>query len=86
MLDLLLKKNQFKFEQAAKKTDTYQRHLLEYARDGGFITAEAFTAMTEANKNYVTFARELIQDGKPVVAEGSGVLQTGPVLLESDPY
>ena len=27
--------------------------------------------MTEANKNYVTFARELIQDGKPVVAEGS---------------
>ena len=66
-----VKKNQFKFEQAAKKTDTYQRHLLEYARDGGFITAEAFTAMTEANKNYVTFARELIQDGKPVVAEGS---------------
>ena len=50
-------KNQFKFEQAAKKTDTYQRHLLEYARDGGFITAEAFTAMTEANKNYVPFSR-----------------------------
>tara|TARA_R100001509_G_scaffold75209_1_gene42057 strand:- start:303 stop:3929 length:3627 start_codon:yes stop_codon:yes gene_type:complete len=66
-----VKKNQFKFEQSAKKTDTYQRHLLEYARDGGLITAEAFTAMTEANKNYVTFARELIQDGKPVVAEGS---------------
>ena len=42
-----VKKNQFKFEQAAKKTDTYQRHLLEYARDGGFITKEAFTAMTE---------------------------------------
>ena len=66
-----VKQNGFKFEQAAKKTDTYQRHLLEYARDGGFITAEALTAMTEANKNYVTFARELIQDGKPVVAEGS---------------
>ena len=64
-------KNKYKFEQVAKKTDTYQRHLLEYARDGGFITKEAFTAMTEANKNYVTFARELIQDGKPVVAEGS---------------
>ena len=63
--------NKFKFEQTAKKTDTYQRQLLEYARDGGFITAEAFTAMTEANKNYVTFARELLQDGKPVVAEGS---------------
>ena len=66
-----VKQNQFKFEQAAKKTDTYQRHLLEYALDGGLISKEAFTAMTEANKNYVTFARELIQDGKPVVAEGS---------------
>ena len=64
-------KYKFQFEQTAKKTDTYQRQLLEYARDGGFITAEAFTAMTEANKNYVTFARELLQDGKPVVAEGS---------------
>ena len=59
------------FEAKAKQTDKYQRELLEYARDGGFITKEAFTAMTEANKNYVTFARELIQDGKPVVAEGS---------------
>jgi len=66
-----LNKYKFQFEQAAKKTDTYQRQLLEYARDGGFITTEAFTAMTEANKNYVTFARELLQDGKPVVAEGS---------------
>ena len=59
------------FEATAKKTDKYQRELLEYARDGGFITKDAYTAMTEANKNYVTFARELIQDGKPVVAEGS---------------
>ena len=66
-----VKQNKSKFEKTAKQTDKYQKELLEYARDGGFITAEAFTAMTEANKNYVTFARELIQDGKPVVAEGS---------------
>jgi hypothetical protein len=59
------------FESKAKQTDKYQRELLEYARDGGLITKDAYTAMTEANKNYVTFARELIQDGKPVVAEGS---------------
>ena len=65
------KQNKSKFEKTAKKTDKYQKELLEYARDGGFITKEAFNAMTEANKNYVTFARELIQDGKPVVAEGS---------------
>ncbi len=66
-----VKQNKSKFEKTAKQTDKYQKEVLEYARDGGFITAEAFTAMTEANKNYVTFARELIQDGKPVVAEGS---------------
>ena len=66
-----VKQNKSKFEKTAKKTDKYQKELLEYARDGGFITKEAFNAMTEANKNYVTFARELIQDGKPVVAEGS---------------
>ena len=48
------------FEAKAKQTDKYQKELLEYARDGGFITAkDAYTAMTEANKNYVTFAREL---------------------------
>ncbi len=67
-----IKQYKFQFEQIAKKTDTYQRELLEYAKDGGFITAEAFTAMTEANKNYVTYARELIgKDGKVVAVEGS---------------
>ena len=65
-------KYKLQFEQVAKKTDTYQRELLEYAKDGGFITAEAFTAMTEANKNYVTYARELIgKDGKVIAVEGS---------------
>ena len=59
------------FEAKAKQTDKYQKELLEYARDGGLISAKDFTAMSEANKNYVTFARELLQDGKPVVAEGS---------------
>ena len=67
-----IKQYKFQFEQIAKKTDTYQRELLEYAKDGGFITAEAFTAMTEANKNYVTYARELIgKDGKVIAVEGS---------------
>lgn len=67
-----IKQYKFQFEQIAKKTDTYQRELLEYAKDGGFITADAFKAMTEANKNYVTYARELIgKDGKVVAVEGS---------------
>ena len=65
-------KYKLQFEEFAKKTDTYQRHLLEYAVDGGYITKEAFTLMTEANKNYVTFARELIgADGKPISEKGT---------------
>jgi hypothetical protein len=31
--------------------------VLEYARDRGAITPEAFEAIVEANKNYVPFAR-----------------------------
>ena len=65
-------KYKLRFEEFAKKTDTYQRHLLEYAVDGGFLPKAAFDAMTTANKNYVTFARQLIGvDGKPVSEKGS---------------
>ena len=59
------------FEATAKKTDKYQLEILEYARDGGLISNKAFKDMSEANKNYVTFARELMQEGKPLVVEGS---------------
>ena len=64
--------NKSKYEKIAQGTDKYNRELLEYAKDGGYITAEAFKNMTEANKNYVTFAAELIgKDGKPVASEGT---------------
>ena len=64
--------NKSKFEQTAKQTDKYQKEVLEYARDGGLISKDAFIAMTEANKNYVTFAAELIgKDGKPIASEGT---------------
>jgi hypothetical protein len=66
------KKYKLQFEEFAKKTDTYQRQLLEYAVDGGLISKDAFIAMTEANKNYVTFAAELIgKDGKAISSEGT---------------
>ena len=65
------KKYKLQFEEVAKKIDTYQRHLLEYAVDGGLISKDVFIAMTEANKNYVTFARELPKDGKKGYTEGS---------------
>ena len=65
------KKYKLQFEETAKKIDTYNRHLLEYAVDGGILSKDAFNAMTEANKNYVTFARELPKDGKKGYTEGS---------------
>lgn len=66
------KKYKLQFEEFAKKTDTYQRQLLEYAVDGGLISKDAFIAMTEANKNYVTFAAQLIgKDGKAISSEGT---------------
>ena len=65
------KKYKLQFEEVAKKIDTYNRHLLEYAVDGGLISKDAFSAITEANKNYVTFARELPKDGKKGYTEGS---------------
>lgn len=66
--------NKSKFEKIAKQTDKYQRDVLEYARDSGLISKDGFNSMTEANKNYVTFARELVdKDGKVVAAEGSSV-------------
>lgn len=68
---VFVKKYKLQFEETAKKIDTYQRHLLEYAVDGGLISQQAFNAMTEANKNYVTFARELPKDGKKGYTEGS---------------
>ena len=50
-------KNIKRFEKISKEFDAYNTRLLEYIRDKGLITKEAFNAMTEANKNYVPFAR-----------------------------
>jgi hypothetical protein len=45
------------YESISKELDAYQLRVLEYARDRGAITPEAFEAIVEANKNYVPFAR-----------------------------
>ena len=51
------KKLSKKYESISKELDAYQLRVLEYARDRGLITKDAFNAITEANKNYVPFAR-----------------------------
>lgn len=46
-----------KYEKTSKELDNYQRELLEYAKERGLISQEAFNNMLEANKNYIPFAR-----------------------------
>jgi hypothetical protein len=47
----------------AKDLYEYQDHVLQYARDGGLITPEAYEMMTELNKNYVPFFRVMLEEG-----------------------
>ena len=56
-----------KYDSIAKEIDTYNRQLLEYARDLKLIDKQAFDAMVEANKSYVPFARvmESVAGEKP---------------------
>jgi len=56
-----------KYDSIAKEIDTYNRQLLEYARDLKLINKQAFDAMVEANKSYVPFARvmESVAGEKP---------------------
>jgi hypothetical protein len=65
-----------KYESVSKEVDAYQLRVLEYTRDRGLITPEAFDAIVEANKNYVPFARimELVE-GKTGYGEVSNPLK-----------
>jgi len=46
-----------KYEKISKELDNYQRELLEYIKERGLISQEAFNNMIEANKNYIPFSR-----------------------------
>jgi hypothetical protein len=73
---LIIKKLIKKYESVSKEVDAYQLRVLEYTRDRGLITPEAFDAIVEANKNYVPFARimELVE-GKTGYGEVSNPLK-----------
>jgi hypothetical protein len=68
----------------------YQNHVLQYARDGGLITPEAYAMMTELNKNYVPFFRVMLEEGAAggapsgssffrIKVEGSGLKIHDPI-------
>ena len=46
-----------KYEKTSKELDNYQKELLEYVKERGLISQEAFNSMLEANKNYIPFSR-----------------------------
>jgi len=55
-----------KFEKTRQELIEYNKRLLEYARDKGLLTKEAFDAMVQANKEYIGFARviDIAADGQ----------------------
>ena len=59
-----------RFEADAQKVYQYQKEMLEYARDGGLITKEAFDAYVTINRNYVPMAKELPREGKDGFIKG----------------
>ena len=52
-----------KYGKMAEEIVGYQNNLLKYLRDSGVLSDDAFSAMTEAGKNYVPFYR-LIGEGE----------------------
>jgi len=66
-----IEKYKSKFDETSKKYNQYQKEVLEYARDGGFITQDQFNAWTNINKNYVSMARELPREGESGFIKGS---------------
>lgn len=75
----VVKTGKKKYGQAMEELTKYQNSTLQYLRDSGIVSKDAFEKMTEANKNYVPFFR--LQDEKPLApgAAGKGLTVRNPV-------
>ena len=62
-----------RYEKVRQELIAYNRRLLEYARDRGLITKEAFDAMVAANKEYIGFARVMDVTSKGEIISGGKV-------------
>jgi hypothetical protein len=58
-----------KYAEPFAKLQTYQESLVKYLRDSGVISADAYSAMLEANKDYVPFHR-LVEGGSAGAGRG----------------
>lgn len=85
------KKHGERFEKSAQKINEYNRHLLEYYRDSGMLSAESFDAITKANEFYIPLYRVLDaqakaqRSGKSVSPEQIIRRIEGSELLVHDP-
>lgn len=61
----------------ARELVGYQNRVLQYLRDSGVLTPEAFDAMVEANKAYVPFFRLIAPEKKP--AGGASLGPANPI-------
>lgn len=58
------------FEPAFRELQQYQKYTLQYLRDSGILSAEAFDKISEANKDYVPFYR-LMEEGEGISGPGT---------------
>ncbi len=63
----------------AQEVVEYQNNLLKYLRDSGVLSDDAFSAMTEAGKNYIPFYRMMGEGEKGGGGAGKGFGPGNPV-------
>lgn len=67
-----VKEGKGRFDETAKRVTAYQDRVTQYLRDAGILSDEAYSAMKEANKDYVPFFR-LMEDQAAGIGKGSSV-------------
>jgi len=68
-----------KYAKAFQELKEYQTHTLEYLRDSGILSKDAFEAMKEANQDYVPFYRLMDESEGGPKGIGKGLSVRAPV-------
>lgn len=66
------------FRAALPRLHAYQDRILQYVRDSGLLSDEAYNAMKAANRYYVPFVRE-VGSGKDLAATGRDIRTWNPI-------
>jgi Large polyvalent protein associated domain 38 len=68
-----------RFEQSFADLKDYQTHTLEYLRDSGILSQDAFEKMQEANQDYVPFYRLMDEGSEGPKGVGKGLSVRAPI-------